>query len=154
MSRKKRKKSHRWKGHYCWACSSILPNEKFSGGGHARHICRACAKLGAEELKYRQSLRDLERLMTSSGIIPRKHRKAFEQFLHHDDPRLRSLAEELAEEDRIIRDEWRECEAMEEAGAVEWLEQDEVEEWGDGHAAGYAARGCEQPPVLNTLDPF
>ena len=41
--------------------------------------------------------------MTWEGIIPRKRRKAFEQFLRHDDPRVRALAEEMRVEDLASR---------------------------------------------------
>jgi hypothetical protein len=49
----------RRRGHFCWSCERSLPNERFSGGGHARHVCRECAKLGQEELEYRQTVRDM-----------------------------------------------------------------------------------------------
>ena len=90
-------------GHYCWACDRRRANEKFSGRGHARHICRDCAKLGAKELAYRQARRDLQRCMTWDGIIPRKRRKAFTRFLNHDDPRIRALAEQMQAEDLAAR---------------------------------------------------
>ena len=101
MSRKQRKR--KLPGHYCWVCDRRRPNEKFSGRGHARHVCRECARLGAEELAYRQNLRDLERCLTWEGIIPRKRRKTFERFLHHDDPRIRAYAEEMLKEDLAER---------------------------------------------------
>ena len=31
-------------GHYCRICQQHKANEKFSGRGHAAHICKACAK--------------------------------------------------------------------------------------------------------------
>lgn len=37
---KKKKKHH---GHYCKICGCCLPNEKFTGKGHARHICKSCS---------------------------------------------------------------------------------------------------------------
>jgi hypothetical protein len=37
------KKPH---GHYCRICGEYKANEKFSGRGHAAHICKACAKRG------------------------------------------------------------------------------------------------------------
>lgn len=40
-------KHHR--GHYCKICGRVLPNEKFSGKGHANHICKECAKLPVEK---------------------------------------------------------------------------------------------------------
>ena len=103
MGRKKRKHRHKRQGHYCWACDRYRPNERFSGHGHARHLCRDCAKLGAEELRYRQALRNLERCISAGGSIRRKQRKQFEQFLRHEDPRIRSLAEEIFTEDQFAR---------------------------------------------------
>ncbi len=38
-----KKKSH---GYYCRICQQYKANEKFSGRGHAAHICKACAKRG------------------------------------------------------------------------------------------------------------
>ncbi len=34
------------RGHYCRICGQRKANEKFSGRGHAAHICKACAKRG------------------------------------------------------------------------------------------------------------
>ena len=36
-------------GHYCKVCDEYKAHEKFSGRGHAAHICRACAQLPPEE---------------------------------------------------------------------------------------------------------
>jgi hypothetical protein len=38
MARKKR-----YRGHFCKVCGEVLPNEKFTGKGHAAHICKMCA---------------------------------------------------------------------------------------------------------------
>lgn len=37
------------KGHYCKVCGEYKANEKFSGKGHATHICKACASLPPEQ---------------------------------------------------------------------------------------------------------
>jgi len=106
MPRKKRRKSRLKscpQGHYCWACDCYRPNERFSGRNHARHLCRECAKLGAEELAYRQALRDLERRATWEGILPRKRRKSFQRFLAHEDPRIVRRAQEMLDDDRLER---------------------------------------------------
>lgn len=39
MAKKKKKKQQ---GHYCRICGEYKANEKFSGKGHAQHICKAC----------------------------------------------------------------------------------------------------------------
>ena len=35
-------------GHYCKVCGEYKANEKFSGKGHAAHICKTCAALPPE----------------------------------------------------------------------------------------------------------
>lgn len=35
-------KKKRHKGHYCRICGEYKANEKFSGKGHAQHICKTC----------------------------------------------------------------------------------------------------------------
>ena len=90
-----RKRSPTRQGHYCWSCGRQRPNEKFSGRNHSRHLCRDCSKLGREELAYRQALRNLDRCLTDEGMIRRKCRKQFEQFLEHENLRVRAVAEEL-----------------------------------------------------------
>lgn len=39
----KKKKQH--SGHYCIVCHQYKANEKFSGKGHAKHICKACQNI-------------------------------------------------------------------------------------------------------------
>ena len=36
-------------GHYCKICGEYKTNEKFSGKGHAAHICKICAALPPEK---------------------------------------------------------------------------------------------------------
>ncbi|MCL1843690.1 MAG: hypothetical protein FWF79_07745 [Defluviitaleaceae bacterium] len=38
--------SKKQRGHFCRICHQRKSNEKFSGRGHAAHICKACAKRG------------------------------------------------------------------------------------------------------------
>ena len=35
--------------HYCKVCGEYKANEKFSGKGHAAHICKSCASLPPEK---------------------------------------------------------------------------------------------------------
>ena len=72
--------------------------------GHGKHVCRDCAKLGAEEIAYRQNVRNLERCVTWEGFIRRKERAAFDRFLKHEDPRVRAMAEELQRVDAQNRE--------------------------------------------------
>lgn len=50
--------------HYCWKCGQYLANEKFSGKGHARHICKKCM---VEERAHRREILKQKR---ERGEIP------------------------------------------------------------------------------------
>lgn len=126
MARTRKRHKHKRPGHWCWSCGKVLPNERFSGKGHARHLCKECAKLGVEELEYRQALRNLERCITWDGIIPRKQRRNLERFLQHNDERIRIEAEKMQFIDRHERERMR-LEAAEkhdelEEAAERWFE--------------------------------
>lgn len=47
-------------GHHCRVCGQRKANEKFSGKGHAAHICKTCAKLSPAERSAEQTLRKIE----------------------------------------------------------------------------------------------
>lgn len=52
---KKKQKGKRPSGHYCKICGDRKPNERFSGKGHSKHICKECEALPQErknELRY------------------------------------------------------------------------------------------------------
>jgi len=55
-------------GHYCWVCGRTRANEKFSGKGHARHICKDCQRLPREERDSVQALRDIEGFLDQRSI--------------------------------------------------------------------------------------
>ncbi|MEY8523980.1 hypothetical protein AALA90_13320, partial [Lachnospiraceae bacterium 38-10] len=54
------KKKNRPHGHYCKICGEEKANEKFSGKGHAAHICKTCSRLSAAE---KAAAMDMNRLM-------------------------------------------------------------------------------------------
>jgi hypothetical protein len=88
-------------------------NEKFSGKGHARHLCKDCARLGKEELAYRQSMRNLERLLTWDGRVPHENRRQFKKYLNHENERIREFAMEIETADAWARAERRLDRALE-----------------------------------------
>ena len=58
-----KKKTHQQKkphGHYCRVCGELKANEKFSGRGHAAHICKKCAALPLAERNEELALRRIE----------------------------------------------------------------------------------------------
>ena len=85
-------------------------------------MCKACARLGADELAYRQALRNLERCIDINNIIPRKHRASFDRFLTHKDQRIRAAAREMQELDAQTRAEWSESRLQEQELETHMLE--------------------------------
>ena len=49
-------------GHYCKVCGEYKANEKFSGKGHAAHICKTCAALPPEKQAEEMTLTRLVNL--------------------------------------------------------------------------------------------
>jgi hypothetical protein len=94
-------------GHWCWCCGRVRANERFSGHGHSKHLCRECAKLGPDELAFRQAVRDIDRCTDGSGVILRKMRKQFDHFIEHADARVRAYAEKILVGDILQRELWR-----------------------------------------------
>lgn len=107
MSRKKG-------GRFCWCCGSTRPNERFSGRNHARHLCRDCARLPAEEREYRQGERDIERLLHDGIYVPRRRRAQFNSFLAHPNARVRDLARRILAEQQRYAEEMRQLRGQEE----------------------------------------
>jgi len=47
-------------GHFCKVCGEHKANEKFSGKGHAAHICKACASLPVAERNAMEAIRKID----------------------------------------------------------------------------------------------
>jgi hypothetical protein len=101
---KKRSQYHGW---FCWCCGRFRANEGFSSRGHVEHVCRDCARLGREELDYRQHVRDIENTLGWDGGIRRQQRKAFERYLEHPNPRVRAFAVQIQHRGENVREGYR-----------------------------------------------
>jgi hypothetical protein len=55
-------------GHYCWVCGRTRANERFSGKGHARHICKECQRLPREDRDRVRALLDIDSFMDQRNI--------------------------------------------------------------------------------------
>lgn len=99
-------------GRFCWCCGRRRPNESFS---RKRGVCRDCAKLGREEIAYRQHVRDIDRLLTWDGLVRRTQRRTFDRYLAHPDARVRAYAEQVKAQEEASRQEQRDFWAAVEA---------------------------------------
>jgi hypothetical protein len=83
-----------YRGHYCKVCASILPNEEFSGKGHARHICKECWKLSKDEQTENIALNRIYDLYGYSNLS-KNNKRMLESYLKDDSQRIREAAEEM-----------------------------------------------------------
>lgn len=87
MPKKRKNRPH---GHYCKICGEYKAKEKFSGKGHAVHICKACSKLSAAEKSERMTLNRLDNML--GGGISREQKKWLENRLRDDRPEVAETA--------------------------------------------------------------
>lgn len=88
-----RKRQGRTQGHYCKICGEYKANEKFSGKGHAAHICKACSQLSAAEQAEAMTI---NRLMNfPMGRLSASDKGWLENRLHDSRPEVASLAKEV-----------------------------------------------------------
>lgn len=78
-------------GHYCKVCGEYKANEKFSGKGHAAHICKRCAALPMDE-------RNQQVILTRMMNLPWRLSKAqiawLKKHCHDKCPEVQAMAQE------------------------------------------------------------
>jgi methionyl-tRNA synthetase len=87
-------KKKRYRGHFCKVCGRILPNEKFSGKGHAAHICKECAKKPKERQSEEIALNRIYHVCHYQNLS-RDNRRMLEKYSHSKRERIRSAALEV-----------------------------------------------------------
>ena len=81
-------------GHYCKVCGEYKANEKFSGKGHAAHICKSCASLPAEK---QAELMTLNRLLNLPWRLSKEQLSWLKNRLKDRRPNVCALAQEQYE---------------------------------------------------------
>ena len=90
MSKRKKKLP----GHYCKVCGERKSNEKFSGKGHAAHICRECEKLSPEK---RNELQTINRIMNLPFWLKKDQINWLKKMMKSKNEEIRNVAEEAYE---------------------------------------------------------
>jgi hypothetical protein len=99
-----------------------MAGERFSGNGHARHICRACSKLDPGEKEYRKALADLDRACRHSyPFIHKSRRKWFDGLAASPNEKIRKLHAEVTADMAKEREEMRRLRAEDERAMEEYV---------------------------------
>lgn len=86
-------KNKRPHGHYCKICGEHKANEKFSGKGHANHICKACSNLPAAAKAESQTMNRLMNLPMRR--LTDSEKKWLENRAHDSRPEVAALAQSV-----------------------------------------------------------
>ena len=78
-------------GHYCKVCGRFRANEKFTGKGHATHICKDCAKLPPEEKAKQETL---NRLFNLPWYLSKEQKAWLKNRMQDRRPEVKALAQE------------------------------------------------------------
>lgn len=79
------------RGHYCKVCGRYRANEKFTGKGHAAHICKDCAKLPSEEKAKQETL---NRLFNLPWYLSKAQKAWLKNRTQDRRPEVKALAQE------------------------------------------------------------
>ena len=91
-------------GHYCRICGEYLPNEKFSGKGHAQHVCKVCLSLPQDVQADMERCNEIEKII-SKYPMSRQDRELLERYaLLYQDKDSGKYAQEILEMKNEIPD--------------------------------------------------
>ena len=79
MSKKKKRGRNRPHGHYCRICGQYKANEKFSGRGHAIHVCKACHALPQERRNELENINKIEHI-SENFFISKENLKRLKRY--------------------------------------------------------------------------
>ena len=84
-------KKKRYRGHFCKVCRKILPNENFSGKGHAAHICKKCARRSKARKSEELAIACIYSVLSYPNLS-RDNRNMLENYTHSRSEQVRSEA--------------------------------------------------------------
>jgi hypothetical protein len=107
MGKKKRKPRRR----FCCDCGGVVEPEVCSGIARQLQICKKCRAQGGADRAFQRAEQALFECCDYDGIIFRKRRNSFNQFLNHPNSMIRLLAQAMLEDDFKTKADLAEMEA-------------------------------------------
>ena len=100
-------------GHYCKICGEYKSNEKFSGKGHAAHICKACSALPPEK---KAEMLAINRLLNLPWQLSKEQKDWLRRRTHDRRTEVKALAQQQYE----VRFEYTHtCDELDDAEEIE-----------------------------------
>jgi hypothetical protein len=91
-------KRRKGRGHYCWMCGRMRPNERFSGRGHRQHLCKDCKRQYTKaERRQARAKMDMEGYFHGQKNISAKNVAHLRGLSKSSDEDVRTVAEAILE---------------------------------------------------------
>jgi len=120
----KKKKMH---GHYCRICDTFMANERFSGKGHASHICKKCSKLSVEERNEQQTINRIYSLYRFIYLSKADNAMLLE-YCNYKSEKVREVAKKVLDDFNTVMMEKKAVEELEEQMEIEYFRNRYVDE--------------------------
>lgn len=136
--------------HFCRQCGTMRANERFSGRGHAQHLCRDCQRLPKQEILDAGNLDDIRCFLLQTHISP-KNMKRLDELSSSTNPEVAKAAglvrrvgqrypykrrrwKKMVHADRALLDELASAELL--PGYFDWIPSSEYHQQDDLYVAG------------------
>jgi hypothetical protein len=83
--------------HFCWVCSSLLANERFTGRGHRQHVCRDCQRLPGEQRDAVAASQEISGMLFDQSHISGKNLVRLRHHLASPDAQIAAQAAAMLE---------------------------------------------------------
>jgi len=106
-------------GHYCMVCGNWLANEKFSGKGHRRHVCKACSKKPLDE---RNDMITLNRIygLYNYPNLSKNNKRMLKGYLNSGSEKVREAA-------KAVQDHFKSDRKNARAEEFDWIDDVETD---------------------------
>jgi len=113
-------KNKKTRGHYCFVCDTVMANEKFSGKGHANHICKKCSKLPVEARNEKKAINRINSLYQYT-FLSKVKRQMLNKYSSHNSEKVRLTAKEVLDHFTAMQMERKVAEELEEEMQSEYF---------------------------------
>ena len=113
-------KNKKIRGHYCFVCNTVMANEKFSGKGHANHICKKCSKLPVEARNEKKTINKINSLYQYT-FLSKVNRQMLNKYSSHNSENVKLSAKEVLDHFAALQMHRKADEELEEKMLLEYF---------------------------------
>ena len=113
-------KNKKIRGHYCFVCDTVMANEKFSGKGHANHICKKCSKLPVEARNEKKTINKINSLYQYT-FLSKVNWQMLNKYSSHNSEEVKLTVKEVLDYFTALQMQRKADEELEEKMGLEYF---------------------------------